>query len=122
MTSSPATRITSIPFLGYVVEEAALDANYTSERMTVRFLTDESCIYQSDNMDRLTCAVRGTAEVKFKVSPLELTGAETVLLCRLGYTQLYQGQTMYADIDVHMNTQPSYLVNINTIVPLEIIK
>ena len=44
--------------------------------------------------------------------------AETALLCKLGFTQLYQGKTMYIDIDVHMNTQPNYNVNIHTIAPL----
>ena len=47
-----------------------------------------------------------------------LHGAETALLCKLGFTQLYQGKTMYIDVDVHMNTQPNYNVNVHTIAPL----
>ena len=82
------------------------------------FHADESCIYQGDGMDRTTACVRGIAEVKLNVKPIELDGAETALLCKLGFTQLYQGKTMYIDIDVHMNTQPNYNVNIHTIAPL----
>ena len=62
--------------------------------------------------------MRGIAEVKLNVSPIELEGSETALLCKLGFTQLYQGKTMYIDIDVHMNTQPNYNINIHTIAPL----
>ena len=29
-----------------------------------------------------------------------------------------QGKTMFIDIDVHMNTQPNYNVNVHTIAPL----
>ena len=105
-------------FFKTVVDEAIAEVTYKSERLTVTFHTDESCIYQGDGMDRTTACVRGIAEVKLNVSPLELEGAETALLCKLGFTQLYQGKTMYIDIDVHMNTQPNYNVNIHTIAPL----
>jgi hypothetical protein len=69
-------------------------------------------------MDRLTCAVRGIAVATLHVKPTELTGAETALLCRLGYTQLYQDTALFIPVDVHMNTQPNYQINIHTIVPL----
>ena len=105
-------------FFKTVVDEAIAEVNYKSERLTVTFHTDESCIYQGDGMDRTTACVRGIAEVKLNVKPTELEGAETALLCKLGFTQLYQGKTMYIDIDVHMNTQPNYNVNIHTIAPL----
>ena len=105
-------------FFQYVVDEAIAELNYKSDRMTVTFHADESCIYQGDGMDRTTACVRGIAEVKLNVSPIELEGSETALLCKLGFTQLYQGKTMYIDIDVHMNTQPNYNVNIHTIAPL----
>jgi len=105
-------------FFKTVVDEAIAEVNYKSERLTVTFHADESCIYQGDGMDRTTACVRGIAEVKLNVKPTELEGAETALLCKLGFTQLYQGKTMYIDIDVHMNTQPNYNVNIHTIAPL----
>lgn len=106
-------------FFKYVVDEAIAEVNYKSERMTVTFHADESCIYQGDGMDRTTACVRGIVEVKLNVKPTELEGAETAMLCDLGFTQLYQGQVMYIDVDVHMNTQPNYNVNIHSIVPLD---
>ncbi len=105
-------------FFKNVVDEAIAEVSYKSENMTVTFHADESCIYQGDGMDRTTACVRGIAEVKLNVKPIELDGAETALLCKLGFTQLYQGKTMYIDIDVHMNTQPNYNVNVHTIAPL----
>ncbi len=105
-------------FFKLVVDEAIAEINYQSENMTVIFRADESCIYQSDSMDRTTATVRGIAEVMLNVSPLELEGSETAMLCELGFTQLYEGKTMRIDIDVHMNTQPDYNVNIHSIVPL----
>lgn len=104
-------------FFRKVVEEAKKEVSYSSERLTVEFITDTSCIYQADTMDRLTCAVRGIAKVRLNVKPTELEGAETALLCKLGFTQLYQGVDMYIPADVHMNTQPDYNVNVHTIVP-----
>ncbi len=105
-------------FFEHVIDEAIAEVSYESERLTVIFHADESCLYQADTMDRITATVRGTAEVRLHVKPTELKAAETGLLCKLGFTQLYQGQTMYIDVDVHMNTQPVYNVNIHTIVPL----
>ena len=105
-------------FFKNVVDEAIAEVSYKSENMTVTFHADESCIYQGDGMDRTTACVRGIAEVKLNVKPIELDGAETALICKLGFTQLYQGKTMYIDIDVHMNTQPNYNVNVHTIAPL----
>ena len=105
-------------FYRKVAEEAASEIAYASEHMTVEFLTDTSCIYQADNMDRVTCAVRGLACVTLFVSPLELTGEEIALLVRLGFTQLYSDTVMMNPVDVHMNTQPNYQVNIHSIVPV----
>ena len=105
-------------FFKNVVDEAIAEVSYKSENMTVTFHADESCIYQGDGMDRTTACVRGIAEVKLNVKPIELDGAETALLCKLGFTQLYQGKTMYIDVDLHMNTQPNYNVNVHTIAPL----
>jgi hypothetical protein len=80
--------------------------------MTVRFLTDTSCIYQPDDMDRLICTVRGIAEVNLRANPQKLAGEETAFLCRLGFTQLNVG-TMYIPVDAHMNTEGT----LNTIAP-----
>lgn len=105
-------------FFKTVAEEAAAEIGYQSERLSVVFHTDEALLYQGDGMDRTTACVRGIAEVTLHVKPTELEGVETALLCRLGFTQLYQGKAMYIDLDVHMNTQPNYDVNIHTIAPL----
>lgn len=105
-------------FFEHVLDEAVAEVSYKSEHLTVTFHADKSCLYQGDCMDRTTAAVRGTAEVTLHVTPLKLEGAETALLCRLGFTQLYQDKAMYIDIDVHMNTQPDCNVNIHSIVPL----
>lgn len=109
---------TNDKFYDMVVQEAAAEINYNSANLTVEFRADTTCIYQAGNMDRLTCAVRGIAVATLHVKPTELTGAETALLCRLGYTQLYQNTVMSIPVDVHMNTQPNYQVNIHTIIPL----
>lgn len=105
-------------FYDLVTKEAAAEVGYSSERLTVSFLTDESTLYQPDDVSCITCTVRGIACVRLHVKPQELTGPETVLLCNLGFTQLYQDKDMYIDVDVHMNTSSKYPVNINNIVPL----
>jgi hypothetical protein len=109
---------TNDKFYDMVVQEAVAEVNYNSANLTIEFNTDTSCIYQADNMDRVTCAVRGIAVAPLHVKPTDLTGAETALLCRLGYTQLYKDMAMSIPVDIHMNTQPNYQVNIHTIVPL----
>ncbi len=85
--------------VGNAIEALSVD----NDHMTIKFLTDTSCIYQSDSMDLLTCAVRGIAEVELRVGPQELTGEEATYLCKLGFTQLNNG-TMYIPVDAHMNT------------------
>ncbi len=103
-------------FYADMVSAAVKAMSCNTEHMTVRFLADASCIYQSDSMDRLTCAVRGIAEVNLKVNPLELTGQETAFLCKLGFSQLHVG-TMYIPVDAHMNTTVGYEGTLNTIAP-----
>lgn len=105
-------------FYQMVAKEAAALVGYESERLTVEFLTDTSCIYQADNMDKIGCVVRGIAVVKLNVHPQQLTGAEGAMLVNMGFSQLYSGVPMYIDLDVHMNTMAEYKVDINTIVPL----
>lgn len=105
-------------FYTNVIKEAVAEVEYKSERLTVAFRTDNSCIYQADTINSLTTCVRGIVTAKLCVKPTELTGAETDLLCSLGYTQLYKDQAMSIPVDVHMNTQPNYQVNVHTFVPL----
>ena len=101
-----------------VAAEAAAELGMDSPRLTVSFLTDESCLYQADAISGLTTAVRGIAVVSLHVSPLELTVEETALLCSLGIGQITEGDTLRMAVDVHMNTRPGYLVNVHTLVPL----
>ena len=104
-------------FYANMVSAAVKALSFSNEHMTVKFLADTSCIYQSDSMDRLTCAVRGIAEVNLKVNPLELTGEETAYLCRLGFEQLNIG-TLHIPVDAHINTTYEYEGTLNTIVPV----
>ena len=106
-------------FYQNVVDEAVAEVSYQSERLTIKLYADTSCIYQADAIDALTTAVRGIAEVDLKVKATELTGEEVARLCDLGFTKLQQGVTLYSNVDIHMNTQPGYKVNIHTIVPLD---
>ena len=99
-----------------VAAAAAESIRYSSDRVTVRFVTDTSCIYQSDSMDRLTCAVRGWAVAEIRAEARALTAAETVMLCRLGLTKVTQGTQTMA-VDVHMNARAGRSVSVHTIVP-----
>lgn len=109
---------TTDTFYQMVAKEAAALVGYESERMTVEFLTDTSCIYQADDLDKIGCVVRGIAVVKLNVHPQKLTGAEDAMLVNMGFSQVFSDVPMYIDLDVHMNTMAEYKVDINTIVPL----
>ena len=98
-----------------VVEAARECVNYSSERVTVEFITDTSCIYQSDSMDDLTTAVRGIAKIKISGPPADLTGAEMAMLVELGMTE---GVEMSVPVDVHMNSLIGHKLDVHTIVPL----
>ena len=102
-----------------VVKEASAEVAYQSERLTVSFRTDNSCIYQADAINSLTTCVRGIVTARLSVKPTELTGAETAMLCRIGYTQLYKDVDMFIPVDVHMNTTPNYRVSVHTFVALD---
>ena len=106
-------------FYANVVKEAVKEVEYSSERLTVSFRTDNSCIYQADAINSLTTCVRGIVTAQLSVKPTELTGAETAMLCRLGYTQLYKDVDMSIPVDVHMNTTPNYRVSVHTFVALD---
>lgn len=104
-------------FYKTVVEAAVKEVAYTSPRVTVEYLADTSCIYQSDSTDRITCAVRGIARIKLAVEPKALTGAETAMVCRLGFTQLKKGVLLSVPVDVHMHTRTGYAVTTHSIKP-----
>ena len=104
--------------LSLVAAEAAAELSLDSPRLQVSFRTDESCMYQADSMSGLTTAVRGIATVRLMDRPTSLTAAEVSLLCSLGIRQITEGETLHVDLDVHMNTQPDYRVDIHTLVPL----
>ena len=103
-------------FYADVVDLAVETLAYDSDNMTVKYLADTSCIYQSDSMNRLTCAVRGIAVAMLKVEPMKLTGRETAMLCELGFTQLAKGEQSIP-VDVHMNARSGNDITPHTIVP-----
>ena len=105
-------------FYQLVAKEAAALVGYESERLTVEFLTDTSCIYQADSIDQIGCVVRGIASVTLHTHPQKLSGAEDAMIVNLGFSHLATDVTTYVDVDVHMNTAADYKVDINTIVPL----
>ena len=99
-----------------VVSAAVSAVSYDSETLSVRFLADTSCIYQSDSMDRLTCAVRGIAVAELKTGPMELPARETAILCALGFTRLEIGM-MYVPVDIHMNASAGSAISVHTVAP-----
>ena len=105
-------------FYRLVMQEAVKELNYVSERLTVEFLTDESCLYQPDDMDCLSCAVRGVAKIHLLVKPTQLTASEISMLCSFGVEKVRQGMVIEAPVDVHMNTVSGYLVNRSAVIPL----
>lgn len=104
-------------FYKEMVKCAVKDLECNTPNVTVRFLADTSCIYQSDSMDGLTCAVRGIAEVTLRVHPQQLEHQETLFLCRLGFTQLNEG-VMYIPVDAHICTLEDGLGNLDTLSPI----
>lgn len=103
-------------FYQCVVDEAIAETNYLSDRLTVTFIADTSCIYQEDNVDGNTCAVRGIVKARLNVKPTELEGYETAMLCRFGFDQLYKDVDLFIPVDVHMNTITNAPVGVNTFV------
>lgn len=110
------TKPTADTFYKAVVDEAVAETNYKSERLTISFIADTSCIYQEDNVNNNTCAVRGIVKVHLNVKPTALEGAETAMLCRFGFEQLYKDVDMFIPVDVHMNTVSGMPVSVNTFV------
>jgi hypothetical protein len=110
---------TTEEFYSNMVKQTVAEVSYHSERLTVTFRTDNSCIYQADDIDSLTTCVRGIVTARLSVKPTELIGSETAMLCRLGYTQLYKDVDMTIPVDVHMNATPGYRVNVHTFVALD---
>ena len=103
-------------FFKAVVDEAIAETNYQSERLIVTFIADTSCIYQEDNVNNNTCAVRGIVKARLNVKPTDLEGYETAMLCRFGFDQLYKDVDLFIPVDVHMNTITNAPVGVNTFV------
>jgi hypothetical protein len=106
-------------FFDLVVQEAKAEVAYTSDNISFEFTADSSCIYQEDHVNGITTAVRGIVAMTCHIKPTELPGDEMAMIGHYGYTQVQQGVTVYIPVDIHMNTQSNYNVNINTIVPLD---
>jgi hypothetical protein len=68
---------------------------------------------------QLQVTVRGICAMTCNIKPTSLPGNEMTTIGHYGFTQVDQGVTAYIPVDVHMNTQANYNVNINTIVPLD---
>lgn len=110
---------TNDKFFDLVVQEAEAEIDYSSDNIKFEFITDGSCLYQEDNGDTLTATVRGIVAMTCNVKPTTLPGDEMAMIGHYGFMQVQQGVTVYIPVDVHMNTQANYNVNINTIVPLD---
>ncbi len=109
---------TTSEFYDTLAREAAAKIAYSSERVTVEFRTDTSCIYQADCHASITQAVRGIVTAKLHVHALDLTNEELSMLTRLGFKERPTGVTLSHPIDVHMNTMSGYKININNVVVL----
>ena len=113
-----ASVASSPEFCRLVMQEAAAELAYRSDRLTVEFLTDESCLYQPDDMDNLSCTVRGVVKIHLLVKPTQLTAPELAMLCSFGVEKARQGMVIEAPVDVHMNTVSGCLISRNAIIPL----
>ena len=105
-------------FYDCVAKEAVAELSYISDNIEFGFIADSSCIYQQDNVSSLTTTVRGIATVKCKIKPNKLTAEEMYLVSKHGFNYIPQGVYVTMPVDVHMNTQANYCVNVHTIVPL----
>lgn len=110
---------TNDEFFACVTQEAKAEISYFSNNISFEFIADGSCIYQENNVDTITAAVRGIIVMTCHVQPTTLSGDEMAMVSRYGFTQVQQGSVKYIPVDVHMNTQPKNNVNIKTIVPLD---
>jgi hypothetical protein len=112
------TNASNDEFFATVVKEAIAEIAYFSDNISFEFIADTSCLYQEDNADNLTVSVRGIMVMKCNVKPTTLTGDEMAMVTRNGFYQIDQGVTTYLPVDIHMNSQANYCVNVNTIVAL----
>lgn len=109
---------TTDEFFDLLVREAKAEVAYVSDNISFKFITDTSCIYQEDNYSGITTTVRGIVAMTCYITPTELTGEEMATANKYGFTQILKGETVYIAVDIHMNAQADYYVNIKTIVPL----
>lgn len=110
---------TTDEFFELLVREAKAEVAYTSDNISFEFITDTSCIYQEDNYSGITTTVRGIVAMTCYIIPTELTGDEMATANKYGFTQILKGETVYIAVDIHMNAQADYYVNIKTVVPLD---
>jgi hypothetical protein len=110
---------TNDEFFDLVVQEAKAEIGYSSDNIKFELIADSSCLYQEDNGNAITATVRGIVVMTCHIKATSLTGNEMAMVNRYGFTQINQDVTEYIPVDIHMNTQPDYNVNINTIVPLD---
>lgn len=106
-------------FFSCVVQEVKAEIAHASDNIEFKFITDSSCLYQEDNGNALTATVRGIVAMTCHIKPTSLPGDEMAMIGRYGFTQVQQGVTEFIPVDVHLNTQANYNVNINTIVSLD---
>ncbi len=109
---------TNDEFFDLVVQEAKAEVAYTSDNISFEFITDSSCIYQEDNVSVITTTVRGIIAMTCSTNTAPLPGDEIAMATKYGFTQLQRGETVYIAVDIHMNTQANYYVNIKAIMPL----
>lgn len=107
-------------YMDAIVKEAIEEIAFSSQNLTVEFRADQSCVYQSDDMNGVSICVRGivTATVHGDISSLNYS--ELDILFKMGFPEFPEkGASAEQFIDVHMNLLPGYNVHINTIINLE---
>ena len=105
-------------FYDAIAREAAAELGYQSERLTVEFKADTSCIHQADCHSGTTTTVRGFLCVKLHVNLTKLTQEEKVMIGKLGITKAPANQLLTFPVDAHMNTLSGQNVTLRTLVHL----
>ena len=90
-----------------------------SERLTVEFRTDDSCIYQPDSFTRSYFAIRGYVTATLHVPMSELTWDELLLVEMLGFEYFWEFDVPYTHpVDVHLYLGGNSPVSIRNVVEL----
>ena len=109
----------AVKFYETMVREAAAELAYSSERMTVEFKADTSCVHQADCHDGTTATIRGYLCIKLHVNVMDLTTEEKVMLGKLQIKYAPEGELLKHPVDVHLTTLTTRNVEIRTIVHLD---